>query len=57
MTHPTIQSGDAVYYNLPSLTAVRDIVAEIEQKQARAKRRRNAGRCFGSLSCDCPRCR
>lgn len=35
----------------------RDIVSEIQKKRENAKAKRTRTRCFGSISCDCPRCR
>lgn len=43
-------------FSLPRIGS-RDVVPEIERKRAAVKLRKNARRCFGSTSCDCPRCR
>lgn len=43
-------------YELPK-AGRRDIVSEIQTKKENVKRKRIRTRCFGTNSCDCPKCR
>lgn len=43
-------------FHLPRIGRARDIVNEIDVRKENKKRKLRNSRCFGTNSCDCPRC-